>query len=159
MATHQARLLARRAAPPPSLPRSDVDDLVDAAEPLADVRAVVIGAGSVDVLCALLRRGCAAATMLRPDLRAPTEVAELVVLSASDSAPGIGGLLRLARRRLQPDGRIVLRERRVTRTRDLTSLLAAQGFTSVRCRVLHSGAVLSTTLPAVPVAPAPSAGG
>ena len=55
--------------------------------------------------------------------------------------------LALAHRALTPGGHVVLRDGGTGRTPALATLLAAQGFSHIRCRVRPSGAVLTADLP------------
>lgn len=133
----------------PSLPPSGCAALLDAAEPLRGVHALVIckgGAAGLDALCGLIARGCDAATELSEDGRVPAEPAEIVLAPMIDSIGAAARVVSLARRSLLPCGRIVLRCE-AGLADGVRQLLQAAGFAPVVARANEAGVIVSADLP------------
>ena len=145
MATYQARTRAPRALAPTD---DGVGDLLDCAGPIAGAHALVLGPAALEVLCGLIRYGAAAAACLRRDDRSTaTPAADLVILPRCGKLTETAEALALAHRALTPGGHVVLRDGESGRGPALATLLAAQGFSHIRCRARPSGAVLTADLP------------
>ena len=144
MATYQARTRATRVLPPAD---SGVDDLLECAGPIAGAHVLVLGAAALEVLCGLARRGATAAACLRRDDRSTAiPTADVVILPRCGGLEETAEALALAHRALTPGGHVVLRDGGTGRTPALATLLAAQRFSHIRCRVRPSGAVLTADL-------------
>lgn len=97
-----------RTRPQPETPNDDrLDPLLRLAGDLANVRALIVAEHGLDWICRLLRGGCLAATSLRPGGQPDAHdydvvlIPRVAVLSSADDA------VRLARRALALNGRLV----------------------------------------------------
>jgi len=125
--------------PQPSTSDATVDDtgvaaMLAAGEPLPQTHALVIGHHTLELLCGLISRGCAAALEMKPQGRLPAEPAELVLIPDIDTLDAARNALLLARRALLPCGRIVLQDRSGTQATAIADLLRRGGFSAVRVR-------------------------
>ena len=108
--------------------------LLDAAEPVQDAHALVLGTpglASLDILCGLIGRGCAAAAELSPDGPVPAEPAEIVLVPAVSSLDMATRAIMLTRRCLLPCGRIVLQDASGALATAIIRLLRAAGFVRI----------------------------
>jgi hypothetical protein len=137
------------AVSPRPLPPAASSALLDAAEPLLGVHAVVIcngGAAGLDALCGLIARGCDAASELPETGRVPAEPAEIVLAPRVDTLDRAARVVLLARRTLLPCGRVVLRcDAEVAE--GTSRLLAASGFAKALIRTTDDGVIISADLP------------
>ncbi len=128
--------------------------LLDCLDVTDDDHVLLVGDDTLDLMCALLRRGCSAVTEMRPQDGVRPERVELVV------APGVADIatarhvLALARRALAPHGvgrgRLVLRIPHSgdhTLSRAVAQALRAEGFDRPRRRPLADALVLIAELP------------
>lgn len=132
--------LAAPFAPPPH-------PLLDAAEPITDARALVIGPASLEALCGLIGRGCAGATELSLSGRMPAERAEIVLVPQVDSLNEASQIIALARRALLPCGRIVMHDHDGALSPAIARLLRASGFSAVRSRADARGTIITADWP------------
>jgi hypothetical protein len=123
--------------------------LLDAAEPLRGVHALVIcngGAAGLDALCGLIARGCDAASEMPETGRVPAEPAEIVLAPMVDTLDRAVRVVLLARRTLLPCGRVVLRCD-AELAEGTSRLLAASGFAKALIRTTDDGVIISADLP------------
>jgi hypothetical protein len=85
------------------------DPLLDFTGPVGGSHALVVGAKGSALLCALLRRGCLAATSLRPAERPDGRQYDLLIAPGIGSADCLDHLTAQAARALLPTGRLALR--------------------------------------------------
>ena len=126
--------------------------MLDAAAPLESAHAIVVGRGSLEVLCALIGQGCSAATVMAHGGRLPPERAELVLVPLVASLDEAHHAIAIARRALLPCGRIVLRDPNGTLAARMARMLRAAGFSAVRIRPCQAhdgvdGAIVSADWP------------
>jgi len=96
-------------APHPEQPEPDsLDPLLRFAENIETSHALIIAEHGLDLLCALIRRGCIAAASIRPRDKADTEAYDLILVPLVTALPSLEHLTRLARRSLMPDGRLIV---------------------------------------------------
>ena len=134
----------------PGIPPHHAADLLDCLELSDDDHVLVIGDDTLDLMCALLRRGCGAVTVMRPHEGVRPEPVELVVVPAVRDAATAAHALALARRALGAGGRLVLHvphDPGHAVTTDIARVLRAQAFGAVRIQELDDGTVLSAELP------------
>lgn len=117
---------------------------------------LVIGE-ALEVMCALIRRGCAAAAEVLLSRRptagcgdiATTDIAPagIAVVPRLQSPELAAAAVALARRVLEPCGRIVLRDSSETLARHAASLLRNGGFSAIRVRVLPDATLVTAERP------------
>jgi stage V sporulation protein SpoVS len=143
-----AHSFARSGAPrsaPPSTP--DVAALLDAAEPIQDARALVIGPEALEVLCGLIGRGCAGATETSVAARTQADPAEILLMPHVATLNDAMQAIALARRALLPCGRIVLNDRTGALAGAVMGLLRSAGFSSVRAQQHETGTLITADWP------------
>lgn len=128
------------------------DAMLDDLEPLPGTRALVIGRHTLETMCGLIRRGCVGATEIRPGEHAgpAPEPVQVVVLADPASLTEGAAAVAVARRALGCGGRIVIRDTRGLRRRELAALLRTQGFVSVCTHFARDGALILGIRPAPP---------
>ena len=126
------------------------DAFIDATGSVAGDHALVLGAGGLETMCALLRRGCASAIELRLGEKPDAGSADLVLVPALASIGQARAALAQARRALTPSGRIVLRGAfgvGDAQTLAIARLLRREGFCALRVQEIGGAAVLSAERP------------
>ena len=92
----------------PDIQESDLlDPLWRLAGDLHNSRALIIAEHGLDLMCGLIRRGCPAATFLRPGNMPDTSNYDVVFVPLAKALPSSDQLIRVARRALGPDGRLI----------------------------------------------------
>jgi hypothetical protein len=103
--------VAAPVAPRPQ-PESQENDLLDPlwrlAGDLHNARALIVAEHGLDLMCGLIRRGCAAATELRPGDKPDAANYNVVFVPQVAALPSFDHVIRLALRSLAPNGRLVL---------------------------------------------------
>jgi hypothetical protein len=126
-------------------PASDNRALLDCAGEVAGEHAVILGcgvggSGTLELMCALLRRGTTAVTELRRGERPEPQAAELAIIANTTSAEDAVAAVAHARRALGPAGRVVVRvaaDASGRLVRQVARLLRQHGFSAIRLR--HDG--------------------
>ncbi len=132
---------------------SSEDPLLDFAGPVAGSHALVISPNGLDLMCRLLRRGCAAATALRPSDRFDHESYDLVLAPRIVQPEQVGRLIFNAKRALVPTGRFLafVPAGSADSEGDVAGLLQRSlkvgGFAAVRARTRQDGVLLRADLP------------
>ena len=130
---------------------SSGDPLLRFAGPVAGSHALVIAPNGLDLLCHLLRNGCAAAMALRLAERPEHETYDLVLAPRVGSAAQIGRLIYQAKRALVPTGRFIAFVPNDGSEPDVAGLLLRSirlgGFVSVQTKSLADGLLLRADLP------------
>jgi hypothetical protein len=126
---------------------STIAALLDAAEPLPDAHVLVIGPRSLDIVCGLIRRGCAAALEIPLAGPSSTEPAELVIVPGVDSLEQATAAASLARRSLLPCGRIVMLDTTGRFATSVALMLRRAGVSGVRSRPIAGGILLRADWP------------
>jgi hypothetical protein len=119
--------------------------LLDYVSDVAGAHALILGTDGADLMCALLRRGCAAATALCRSENIEARSADLVIIPHASPAT-IEQTLYQARRALTPNGRVVLRvdnDQSGWASFSTVRLLRAQDFCHVRVRRLNGQTLLT----------------
>jgi hypothetical protein len=115
--------------------------MLAAAGPLDGVRAFVAASHGLDVLCALIRRGCQAATCLKPGVRADRGEHDLVLVPDIATPAAADEAIRTAHRALTPSGRVVMGV-----TGDAAAVsrrLRLNGFRSIRTRAFPGFSIVT----------------
>ena len=124
--------------------------MLAAAGPLKDTSALVLaqpGLRSLEVLCGLIRQGCAAAAEVAPDRKVPIESAEIVIIPNLTSRSAIQAALSLAQRCLLPCGRIVLQDGIGNLSREIVEMLRVAGFCKICVQALATTTIISADKP------------
>ncbi len=141
-----------------SVPHAEPGALDGFARGLGDVaatHALVIGERTLELVCLLIRRGCAAAGTLRWHEKAEPAAADLVVVSLPLRLQPLDDVLRQARRALLPGGRIVLLvagKRPKALIGLVASTLRQYGFGPARLTATEGGMLVEAELPRLGVA-------
>jgi hypothetical protein len=126
-----------------AIPPADGDAALFAAVGALDDQSVlVIGNATLEIICGLIRRGCAAATEIRlRDRPAGTEPADIAILprlrTLEEAACGIA----LAAKLVLPGGRLVLRDGSGRLASAIAAVLPQHGFSAPR-RIADAGGVV-----------------
>jgi hypothetical protein len=123
--------------------------LLDYAGPVDGAHVAVLGDRTLEVMCSLIRRGCAAAVelSLHEHEHAMVEPAEIAVVPRLGSIEQAKRAVALASRLLQSGGQIVLRDTTGLLALHVTALLRMRGFSRVRVRVLGDGTMIRAERP------------
>jgi hypothetical protein len=135
-----------RVAVPDPLPAADMA-LLDSVGPVEEAHVLVIGDATLGMLCGLIRRGCTAAAEMQLHDRPITGPVEIVVVPRLERQDGAVRAVELARRVLQPGGRIVLRDATGALAQETAALLRRHGFSAVAVRPWSDGALISAERP------------
>ncbi len=144
-----SRRVPSHPAPPVELLglQADADTaMLDCIGDVSNVHALVLGEHGLELMCALIRRGCATVAVLRLNQKAEPGTADLVVVPRTASPEVVEQALRQAQRAMAPNGRIVLRidnKRASSVATSVTRLLHELGFRSIRVRSLPRQTLLS----------------
>jgi hypothetical protein len=128
------------------LPAADIA-LLDCVGRVDETQVLVIGDATLSMLCGLIRRGCTAAAEMQLHDRPISEPADIVVVPHLEGADCASRVVALARRVLQPGGRIVLRDPTGALALQAAHLLRMQGFSAVSVRPWSDGALISAERP------------
>lgn len=109
-----------------------LDPLLRLAGEVRESRALIVGEDCANLLCALIQRGCLAATALRTGERSDPRNYDLVVVPDAEIAGTADSVCRLARRSLIPLGRLIVGVRDGRTAVALASRLRLNGFTALR---------------------------
>lgn len=135
---------------PPPAPLVGDDGLLDLAEPVEDTRVVLIGADTLELMCALVRRGCASAAMVRLGGRCDAHAAEIAIVPHLDSPAGAEIAVAQARHALVPLGSLVVRlahDRFGIIATAADAALRRHGFSAIRRATLAGDLVFTAELP------------
>jgi hypothetical protein len=115
-----------------------VDSIFQFIGPLATTRALIVAERGLDLLCALLQRGCAATTCLRPTARMEAAAHDLVIVPDVTGLPSLDDTIRAARHALLPFGRVIIgiggHRANGPLALALTRRLQLNGFTAIRTK-------------------------
>lgn len=113
-----------------------LEPLLRLAGPLDEVHALVMAERGIDLMCALIKRGCLAATAIRPSHKPDADGYGLVIadLTASELPPE--ALIRRGRAALRPGGRLIARVRGSRHAAALARRLRLNGFRGLRTLTL-----------------------
>lgn len=124
--------------------------LLDLADPLPDARIILIGPGTLELLCALIRRGCSHAAMMQLTDRSQTGEADLALMPHASSPECIDAAVVLAKRALAPLGTMIIRLE--DSSPDALALftrrtLRLHGFSAVQMPALSDHCLVTAELP------------
>ena len=120
------------------------DALLEEVKPPPDARTLIIGHRTLDMLCGLIRRGCAAAIEVRPDEPgAPLiDKAQVAVIPDPASLAEATASVAIAKRALACGGHIAIYDVDGLYRRELTALLRQEGFVAISTRDTPDGALV-----------------
>ena len=140
----------RSTRPPLSNADAAYARLLDALDPAEDTRVLLIGSDTLELMCALIHRGCTSVTTLRPADRPERASADIVVVSHAVAAKCADETLAQARRALVPLGSLVLclpGTPSLPLVQHLNRSLRLHGFSSVRTTTLAGLVLLRAEVP------------
>lgn len=128
-------------------------ELLSIAGRIRGERILIFGSSALELLCAVLHKGAAEATLLRAEVKPDEHVANLAIVNGIRSSEGALAAVTRAGRALAASGRIVLRieadpMHRMTDT--VARLLRMHGFHAIRIRPFADGAILAGSASALP---------
>jgi hypothetical protein len=125
----QAPAAARRQ---PEIQAADLlDPLWRLAGDLRNVQALIVAEHSLDLMCGLIRRGCLAATIVRPGDKPEAAIYDLLLLPHASALASADHVISLARRSLRHNGALIAGIRDPKATRALARRLRLNGFAAV----------------------------
>ncbi len=144
--------LTQLRSPRPAFSNGDATyaTLLDSIDPVEDTRILLISADTLELMCALIHRGCVSVTARRPGDRPETASADAVIVPHVASAECADQALAQARRALVPLGSLVLRlpaDAPAPLLRHIERSLRLHGFSSSRPRRLTDQILLRAELP------------
>jgi hypothetical protein len=117
-----------QAPPQPETKENDLlDPLCRLAGDMGNARALIVAEHGLDLMCGLIRRGCLAATILRLCDKPDADDYDVVFVPLATSADDV---VRLARRSLAPNGRLVAGVGDATAAVALARRLRLNGFSA-----------------------------
>lgn len=123
-------------------PDSAENDLLDPLWQLAgdmrNARVLIVAEHGLDLMCGLIRRGCMAATVLRPGDKPDADDYDVVVVPRVAALPSSDHVIRLARRSLGRNGRLIAGVNGGTAAVSLARRLRLNGFSALRSTHLPS---------------------
>jgi hypothetical protein len=140
------------ALPNNAQPRGDaqeptlLDPLLRLAGPIHDTHALIVAEHGLDLLCGLIRRGCLAATTLRIGDKPDAGDYGLVLVPDASALPSDDEVIRVARRSLDPLGRLIVGVRNGRAAIALARRLRLNGFTALRSTHLPGLTLLRSDL-------------
>ena len=120
--------------------------LLECTGPVEDAHVLVIGE-ALEVMCALIRRGCVAAAEMALQDRVKVDRVDIVVVPRLGDAARAAQAVALARGALAPFGRIVMRDASEPLARVAAALLRTQGFSAIRVRVVGGWTLVTAERP------------
>jgi hypothetical protein len=145
-------MLQTSAAPAPSRPQPEIreNDLLDPLQRLAgdcrNVRALIVADHGLDLMCGLIRRGCPAATVVRPGDKPDANDYNVVFVPQAAALPSSDHVIRLARRALAPNGRLIAGVRDAKEAVALARRLRLNGFSALQSTHLPTLILLKADL-------------
>jgi hypothetical protein len=85
-----------------------IEPFLSVAGPLAAAHVLIVADHGLDLLCALIQRGCVAATCLRSAAKADAPAYDLVLVLEVTDIPSFEHVIEVARHALLPSGRLVI---------------------------------------------------
>jgi hypothetical protein len=124
--------------------------MLDFAGRLEGAHALVLADHGRDLLCALIRRNCDAATSFSPSRRPEADLYDLVLVPELAPDSPLGDIVSKSRRALVPTGRLVIRtiqDPAAHVAAAVARLLRLNGFVRFRVRTLVGQSLLRADLP------------
>ena len=133
--------------PPSGDPQQDSQDpLLRLAGDTANARVLIVAQQGLDLLCRFLREGCLAATAVRAGDKPGSETFDLVVVPSVAALASPDNVIRLARRSLAPNGRLIAGVADQRGAAALGRRLRLNGFSMLRSVHLPDGVLLQAEL-------------
>ena len=133
----------------PAVAAADVYDdrcpLLDSLGDLTQARVALLGDQTIELLCALIRRGCPAALALHGDT-VEAGLIDLVIMPRPPVGTALSHMLNVAARVLAPNGRVALCTRHGVAQISAVSDLVAHGFRPQRLLGAGADCVVIATL-------------
>jgi hypothetical protein len=123
-----------------------LDPLLRLAGDIKTTHTLIIADHALDLMCGLIRRGCLAATMLRPGDTPDADDYDLVLVPYAAALLSQDDVIRLARRSLAPRGRLIVGVRNGKAATELARRLRLNGFTNLRSTHLEDRTLLRADL-------------
>jgi hypothetical protein len=123
-----------------------LDPFLRLAGNLRNAHALIVVEHGLDLMCGLIQRGSAAATILRIGDKPDAGDYRLALVPYAIALPSHDDPIRLARRSLTPSGRLVVGARDSKAATALARRLRLNGFTNLRSTHLPGLALLRTDL-------------
>ena len=144
--------LAQLRSPRPAFSNADAAyaTLLDDIDPVEDTRILLIGSDTLELMCALIHRGCVSVAARRSGDRPETASADVAIVPQVASAECADQALAQARRALVPLGSLVLClpvDAPAPLLRHLERSLRLHGFSTGRTRRLSDQILLRAELP------------
>jgi hypothetical protein len=145
-----ARLTSSIVDPPPGEPCDGEAAMLDFAGRVQGAHALVLTEHGGDLLCALIRRNCDAATWYSTSRRPEPALYDLVLVPDLVADSALGDIVSKSRRALVPTGRLVIRTIHDPASHvavAVARLLRLNGFVRFRVRALAGQSLLRADLP------------
>jgi hypothetical protein len=145
-------MLQTSAAPAPSRlqPEIQENDLLDPLQRLAgdcrNARALIVADHGLDLMCGLIRGGCLAATAIHPRDKPDADDYTVVFVPHAAALPSSDHVIRLARRALAPNGRLIAGVRNAREAVALARRLRLNGFSALQSTHLPTLILLKADL-------------
>jgi hypothetical protein len=149
----QARVAAVRQRVPYATQATAVDPDASVLQLAGEVRgehALIIGAGGLELMCSLLRKGAAEVKLLRQGVRPEHAAADLAIATGIDSQDSAQAAIAHARRALADSGRLILRvvaDPTGHLAQSIAQTLRLHGFSAVRVRRAGGCSLVAGALP------------
>jgi hypothetical protein len=123
-----------------------LDPLWRLAGDMQNARALIVAEHGLDLMCGLIRRGCLAATVLRLGDKPDTDDYDVVFVPRVTALPSPDHVIRLARRSLAPNGRLIAGVRDGRAAVALARRLRLNGFSALHSMPLPGCVLLRADL-------------
>lgn len=131
-------------------PDTKEDELLDPLWGLAgtirNARALIVVEHGLNLMCGLIRRGCSAATILRPGAKPDADDYDLVFVPRVAALSSSADVIRLARRSLAPSGRLIAGVQDARQSAALGRRLRLNGFSALHSTYLPGAVLLCAEL-------------
>jgi hypothetical protein len=131
-------------------PETQEADLLDPLWRLAgnrpDLRTLIVAEHGLDLLCGLIRRGCLAATVLRLGDKPDNKDYDLLIVPQIAALPSPDAVIRLARRALAANGRLIVGTQGQREAAALARRLRLNGFSAIHTTHMQSATILRADL-------------
>jgi hypothetical protein len=146
---HPDHTRARPLETAPAVSANPASALLQLAGEVRGKRVVIFSSGALNIMCSMLRKGAATATLLRQGVRPERQTADLAIAIEIGSPDRIASAIDHARRALATSGRVILvttgdPTRRLAQA--ATRTLRLHGFAAVRSQTVGDRALVTGEL-------------
>lgn len=113
---------------------------------MGNARALIVGQHGLDLICGLIRHGCLAATVLRGGDKPDADDYDIVLIPRMTAPSSSDGVIRLARRALAANGRLIVGVQDARRSAALARRLRLNGFSALHFTYLPGLVLLRADL-------------